>query len=304
MGAALWAFGKSNELFVDECDFWEDGGWACHTTEKTGTALHLDSNDHSIANTVIACTRQGIIIRGGATVVRNAHIYTIGEPRAGKGTPGSGYSYPNGCAYVPGTGLVRFIGCYFDGCPVFIDDAAVVEVTDSLFLFTGGPQFEATYAPIVLTATTSGVQPQGLLITNNLAGGSPILNFSFIRLNESIAEGRFFESVLPLRSVAVHDNSISSWDLDHGGIVLKATRASGVRTYPGPTDTFEVDLMDVLLFRQQRIADVVYSLELPNEADWWTPHALVSASNGLVVVKTQRPVANATIRVRVDQSIN
>lgn len=111
----LWSHGAGNELFIDSCWFREIGAekdvWQCHNgTAKTGTGIWLDNNDHSIANSVVYCALSGMVINGSASVIRNAHVYTMGP-----------YSHPNGCAYVPaGVSFIRFIGCYFDGCPVCV----------------------------------------------------------------------------------------------------------------------------------------------------------------------------------------
>lgn len=79
----------------------------CHSANKTGVALQLDNNNNSISNSVISYCLSGIMIA--------MHTQTAaGTSRRRAST-------------------VRFIDCYFDGGPLYVD-----EVSGALFLFPLG----------------------------------------------------------------------------------------------------------------------------------------------------------------------
>ena len=86
---------------------------------------------------------------------------------------------------------------------------------------------------------------------------------------------------------------------------LRSTRAAAVATAQH-TDTVEVDLSSALLFpRQRTIPQVQYTLEVKDEANTFARHALVPSSRpGVVTVRTEVPLAQATLRVSVDQSLD
>lgn len=260
--------------------------WQCHNgTAKTGTGLHLDNNDHSVANTVVYCSRGGMVINGSAMVVRNAHVYTEGP-----------YSHPNGCAYVPsGVSFIRFVGCYFDGCPIYADDPQDLEVTGSLFLFSSvrGP---CCYYPVVLTPTRPNVTLDGVMVTGNVAGGGPHA-FDMVRLNATLPNSFDHDTS---HNVVVSDNGVSVFDQTRG-VRPTVTRASMTVTASQPTTVFTANLSSILLLHQTSLTGVQYTLEITSPGKAFTAHALTSTSASLVTVETQSPVTGI-LRVVVDQS--
>eukprot|EP01052_Picozoa_sp_SAG31_P036564 SAG31_NODE_4584_length_3117_cov_1.583830_3_plen_346_part_00 len=264
---------------------------------KTGAAIWLDSPDHSVTNTVISCCGQGLVTSAASSVITALHVYTEGEltgPNC-EGSPDdcTTYSYPNGCVHVQSTS-VRMLGCYFDGCPVFVDGGSDIEIADSLFLLP--PGHAHGYNSVVLTPVSKSASLEGLRIINNLGIGSvPTAEYwSFVVLNES--ESKYFDHQW-LTNVNVFGNQ---WPGKSG---LRATKASAVVT-AAHTNTFEANLSDILLFdKQVSIPSVQYSLEVNDSAHTFARHTLVaSARPGIITVRSEFPLDHATLRVSVDQS--
>jgi hypothetical protein len=303
----LWSTGyRGNELYVDMCWFQELHDISrCHEDGlKTGTAIQLDNPDHSVANSVIMCTRTGIVASGrqsavlraggSASVARNVHIYTIGTTE-----------YPFGCAHLAtGTKHFRFLGCYFDGCPVFVDDPDLLTITDSLFLLLEGSG-SANLSTIVLTPTQPLQPVQGLEITGNVVSGvppkyEPLAARPVVLLNETA--GSSFDHHHIVRSV-VERNRWEDWETSHAGLRGVVTRLTETRSFVGPQSRFEFDLAESMLFRE--IYHVTYSLRVWDPADpkaGWVQHRLADVRGAQVVVETLTPVKNVTISVVVEQS--
>lgn len=304
----LWSTGyRGNELYVDMCWFQELHDISrCHENGlKTGIAIQLDNPDHSIANSVIMCTRTGIVASGrqsavlraggSASVARNVHIYTIGTTE-----------YPFGCAHLAsGTKHFRFLGCYFDGCPVFADDPDLLTITESLFLLLEGSG-SPNLSTIVLTPTQPLQPVQGLEITGNVVSGAPpkyepLALRPFVVLNETIS-GNTFDHGHIVRSV-VERNRWEGWESAHAGLRGVVTRLTETRTFVGPQTRFVFDLSDSMLFHE--IYHVTYSLRVSDSADpkaGWVQHRLADVRGTQVTIETLAPVPNVTISVAVDQS--
>eukprot|EP00041_Stephanoeca_diplocostata_P031955 m.1007926 g.1007926 ORF g.1007926 m.1007926 type:complete len:516 (+) comp24057_c0_seq37:343-1890(+) len=288
----LWTYGTGNELFIDSCWFHEyiDNRYCHMTSNKTGTAIHLDNNDHSIANTVVFCSLQGLIINGSATVVRNLHVYTEGIT-----------TYPYGCAHVTaGTTSVRFVGCYFDGCPVFVDNPSDLQISDSFFLLAEGDSSPGL-APIVLTAlpwkSENLIQISGVQIFGNTANGRGS-NYTFVELNETNAKFNHND----IHDTVIDNNVVSIYSQRTYGTRIIGSRASGIQVAANTTE-FVVDLSDKLLFSPTLLSGVTYSLEIPSPDDTFVQHALVSSRGGIVTVRTAHPISSGILRVSVDQSL-
>jgi len=250
---------------VDECWFREyKDATLCHDTSiKTGTAIHLDNNDHSITNCVVFCSLQGVVVNGSATIVSGLHVYTEGITR-----------YPLGAVYVTaGTSYVRLEGCYFDGCPVFADDPQNLIISDSLWLLGEGDSSPGL-SPIVFTRTARMTVMSAVQVVNNVAGGRPENN-SFVKLNESgMEDGRSFDHDTVVE-VVVDNNLISPWDVTQG-MRTASTRAQLTVNYEGPTAVFIADFSHRLLFRPRRLPMVLYSLQLSLGPTVSTAHALIA----------------------------
>ena len=305
----LWSTGyRGNELYVDMCWFQELHDISrCHEVGlKTGTAIQLDNPDHSIANSVIMCTRTGIVASGrqsdmlpaggSASIASNVHIYTIGVTE-----------YPHGCAHLAtGTKHFRFLGCYFDGCPVFVDDPDLLTIADSLFLLIEGSG-SANLSTIVLTPTQPMQPVAGLEITGNLVSGAPpkyepLADRPFVLLNETESSNGTFDHDHVVRSV-VDRNRWEDWESSHAGLRDVVTRLTETRHFVGPQDRFVFDLSEAMLFRE--IYHVTYSLRVWDPTDpkaGWVQHRLADVKGTQVVVETQTPVSNATITVVAEQS--
>ena len=98
----------------------------------------------------------------------------------------------------------RFLGCYFDGCPVFADDPDLLTITDSVFLLLEGSG-SPNLSTIVLTPTQPLQPVQGLEITGNVVSGAPpkyepLALRPFVVLNETIS-GNSFDHGHIVRSV-------------------------------------------------------------------------------------------------------
>ena len=100
--------------------------------------------------------------------------------------------------------------------------------------------------------------------------------------------------------VVVDGNAIEAWDTAHG-VKPAATKATA-KLIGRNTSNFKVDLSLQLLLRQKSIPVVLYTLEIAGEDDIFVPHALVSSQKNTIVVKTQRPITQGTLRVSIDQS--
>lgn len=290
----LHSTGVGNELFASALWFREfpyhgDAEQTCHNASaKTGTAIVLDNNDHSLDNIVIACSKRGLQINGSAIVVRNLHVYVEGE-----------LPYPDGGVWIlPGQQNIRFDSCYFDGCPLFFDNPENVQVANSFFLLIEGDQQEG--GVVVLTAVGANVPVAGLQVAMNQLGGTPRTSpYPFVRLNETA--NNFFNHSAVLNTV-IADNAFTGWMVKHGGLVPSSTRLSAEVLFPEQTADFVVDLSPRLVFARAANPLVTYSLQAAQAGDVFVPHALVNTSSSAVHIRTQRPIAGATLRLLVDQS--
>ena len=293
----LWARGIGNELFVDECWFREHkDARLCHaspnTAVKTGTAIQLDNNDHSVTNSVVACSRQGIVVNGSATVVSGLHVYTEGAT-----------TYPLGCAHVTARAAgVRFEACYFDGCPTYVDAQQEFELSGSLWLLAEGDASPGQ-APLVLTPTGRLTPLQGVLVRDNVVVGGGG-NYSLVLLNESARSNRTFDHDT-LRDVVIEDNTLTSYERGHG-TQSPGTRAATAVTIADPDGSaISVDVGSRLLFKPQRLPMILYSLSLPGSSPP-IAHVLgdsVGANSTVITVRASGGIPGpATLRVWVDVS--
>lgn len=266
----------------------------CHnTTAKTGSAIHLDNNDHSITNTVVSCSLQGVVVNGSCIVVNGLHVYTEGITR-----------YPLGCVWVTaGSTGTRLEASYFDGCPIFTDDPSEFHISGSVWLLGEGMSSPGL-APVVLTPTVQNMPIAEVEILNNLVFGRAG-NYSFVKLNESAPEagGHSFDHD-SVTNVIIEKNTITGFDRARG-VRTASTKAELTVQLASNQSLFLANFSDTLIFKPRRLPMVLYSLQLPAGSEA-VPHALVAAGEGrtnTIQVRTERAVSNATLRVTVDQSL-
>ena len=158
------------------------------------------------------------------------------------------------------------------------------------------------YNPVVITPTAENVRLEGVQIVNNMVSGGDAshANWTFVVLNESNVENRTFAHDA-LHSVNVYGNPISTWAMGQG-VREKSTRATATVTM-NHTDLFEADFTEVLLFTQNKIPQVSYSLEVNDPQNTFARHQLVPSGRPNVVrVRSEVALLQATLRVSVDQS--
>jgi hypothetical protein len=153
----VWGTGAGgHELFIDSCTFAElqfgEPGFNV-SSAKTGVAVWFDMPDSSVTNSVIRCSRVGIVDRGGANYFSGVHVYAT----CSKDAPGP--DDPNVCpAFLGDAPSSRVVGCYFDNSPGVLTSIANQVVTSTLLYGSSG---------LVFAPQTTGAPAHGLLVQGN-----------------------------------------------------------------------------------------------------------------------------------------
>lgn len=153
----LWGTGSGgHELLVDSCFFAEymygEPGYNVSSL-KRGTGVWLDMPDSSVYNSVVRCSRVGVVVRGGGNLLHGVHVYATCSKDGGPG------GVDTAVGLIADGFMARVHGCYWDNSP-----AVATTMYDSTLM---GNVFyglaELVYAPQV-----HGVPARGLIATGNV----------------------------------------------------------------------------------------------------------------------------------------
>ena len=164
--------GASHELMVTTSFFaermWGEPGFD-NIDVLSGTAIWLSSQfyDSQFANSIIRCTRVGIVNMAGANLFLGLHVYATCNK--------------NPDAYNVSVGLVqsawgqtRILASYWDDSPLIITRASEATIKDNLFYGLSG----LIFAPQQLNFSAVGVQIQGNVFTSTgYSGAGPKLHY-------------------------------------------------------------------------------------------------------------------------------
>lgn len=202
------ARGASHELMVSDSFFaeymWGEPGFD-NIDVLQGTAIYLESQfyDSNFYNSIVRCTRVGIVNLAGANLFHGMHVYATCNK--------------NPDAYNVSVGLLqgawsqtRVINCYWDDSPLVMTSPNQITLKDNLFYGLSGLVFAPQHANFV----ASGVFASGNIFTStSYSGRSPQLHYD-------VKNGTVNTSALV--SFVVADNFVSS-----GG---RATRVAATAT--------------------------------------------------------------------------
>jgi hypothetical protein len=291
---------QGHEVHVNRCWIgewgWSENPHSGPASNLTGVAIEVDGQDHWLSDIIIFSGLRGIVLKGGASVLTNTHIYNGGNESA---LEISGHS-------------VRVLGSYFDFNRVVIIDPVAVDVSHSFFL--GGVGIE-------LRSSAHGAPVDGLtLIANQFiigvveehSQGTPLpTKFLTVTLNESA--GAFADP----RSTVIRDSSTPR--ATYGAFVNQSfhprhtiAQQSLMQTCATAPCRWEIDFSDHLVFG--RIESVDYTFEVavgfPTVAvrprDTETPLLVVLETkemiSGTVTVTARQGIGSAALLKSDDNS--
>lgn len=153
----LWgAGGGAHELLVDSCFFAEymfgEPGFNA-SAQKSGTGVWLDMPDSSVYNSVVRCSRVGVVVRGGGNLLHGVHVYATCSKDGGPG------GADTAVGLVADGFMARVHGCYWDNSPVVVTAMYDGTLTGNVFYGLAG----LVYAPQV-----HGMPARGLVATGNV----------------------------------------------------------------------------------------------------------------------------------------
>ena len=164
--------GASHELMVNDCFFaefmWGEPGFDnIDILEATGIYLEKQFYDSNFYNSIIRCTRVGIVNLAGANLFHGMHVYATCNK--------------NPDAYNVSVGLVqgawsqtRIINSYWDDSPLVLTSPNQVTLKDNLFYGLSG----LIIAPSHTNFAASGVLVSGNIFTSTpYSGNSPQLHY-------------------------------------------------------------------------------------------------------------------------------
>lgn len=166
------AHGASHELMVNDCFFaefmWGEPGFD-NIDVLNATAIYLEKQfyDSNFYNSIIRCTRVGIVNLAGANLFHGMHVYATCNK--------------NPDAYNVSVGLLqgaysqtRIINCYWDDSPLVLVSPNQVTLKDNLFYGLSG----LIIAPLYSNFEASGVLASGNIFTSTpYSGNSPQLHY-------------------------------------------------------------------------------------------------------------------------------
>ena len=243
----------------------------------TGTAIETKWSDNIFVNSVIKCSKAGIVLGpgGNENLISGVHFWVACDGHGPSGIIGSDGDVRHAIQLTGGT---RIFNCQFDR-------GNQVVVSNPLNLLISGCTFHGGLAGVYLHAATPHWVMRHVIIRSNLfhlhppsklpSGIWPSGDFSPWFINESDVSDNMFA------------NSSMSW----------GTKASA-KVVAVNTNQFVADLRPQLLLPLVPFMDVSYTLETSGLA----MHGLVNTSGGVVIVETERVVQRGILRVRVDQS--
>ena len=266
-----------DELIVQHSWFSEYDGVIPSGQNATGTAIETEWSDNIFVNSVIKCSKAGIVLGpgGNENLISGMHFWVACDGHGPSGIIGSDGDIRHAIQL---TGGARIFNCQFDR-------GNQVSVSDPLDLLISGCTFHGGLAGVYLHASTPQWVMRHVIIRSNLfhlhppsklpSGIWPSGDFSRSFINESDVSDNMFA------------NSSMSW----------GTKASAMVAATN-TNRFVADLRPQLLLPDVPLTEVSYTLETPGVA----MHGLVNTSGGVVVVHTDKAVQKGILRVRVDQS--
>jgi hypothetical protein len=190
------AHGASHELLVTGCFFaefmWGEPGFN-NVAAQTGTALFLASQfyDSNFYDSIIRCTRVGVVNMAGANLFHGVHIYSTCNKDPSGGNVSVGFI---NAAW----GQTRVSNCYFDDSPLVILHPSEITLKDNLFYGLSG---------LVVAPTAHNMSAQGVLVAGNVftqtpySGGGPTLHYD--TSNGTVDAAALLDCVVADNSVAV-----------------------------------------------------------------------------------------------------
>jgi hypothetical protein len=276
------AAGKSNELFVLDSEFaeymWSEKGFN-DTAAQTGTGVEMRFYDSHFYNTIIRCTRVGVVDSAGSNLYHGVHIYSTCNKDPGGANVAVGM-------LLSGEGT-RVHACNFDDSPLVV--TALVDQLIQGNIFYGLANL--TLAPDARSAPLSRA-----IVTGNAFRGTPYAPAPAAHF-DARASGALPPAAL--RGLNVADNSFSNASVARATRVALALRvtlpAAPARPCPLAAPVL-VDAAARLLFAPPppappvtQWAAVAGSLALlgapPGEAGAW---AVVGEAGGVLSVSAWR----------------
>ena len=247
-----------------------------NSKDTTGTGIEQFGYDSYIDNTIVFSSKIGVKLTHGSTILRGVHTWNLATSLGG-----------TGILITKQATSVRLIGCYLDFNDLILESPKQISIFETFFLGGG---------TIVLKANKTNDEIIGLVISDsqyNDASGTPT-----ITLNEN--GNNKFTSVLNMvvKNTMIQENAF----------VIKSSSAMRSLSLINSTQWF-FNFSDVLLFDAQNIGIqwVDYTFVLDNSIN--------GDSNGIVKHMVRKPVGltvtvqtnvacNATVHMRVDQSVH
>jgi hypothetical protein len=164
-----------------------------------GTGISLQSSDSSVVDSVIFCTKLGLLVTAGNSIIENVHIFSTGHHTYSTAVddPVRMVWWPFGGAYIRSHDT-RLTGVYFDDCILTIDNPSNVVVRDGLWMLgantvTGGLIVRAIASP------SQTPHLEGLVVKGNYLTGAPSFKTSsekyageaFVLVDSGKATGEF-----------------------------------------------------------------------------------------------------------------
>eukprot|EP00039_Didymoeca_costata_P014245 m.228217 g.228217 ORF g.228217 m.228217 type:complete len:514 (+) comp15976_c1_seq20:160-1701(+) len=293
-----------HELYIDESYFSQDVFGCPEGNKGNGTGIVLDQADASVVNSVILCTKLGIHVNGGNTILENIHIYSSGHYKYGLNQENP--IFPFGAVWAHYSRGLKIISCYFDDTIVVLDNPTDVVVANSNWL-VGMWNYEACV--ILRPIQPRGTDPpklQGLHITNSYIKSAPSYNKSmtsgkqFVYLDEM--QGKFDNS-------SVTDVDISGNIFSLPGITNYrrfSTKTTMSKTVEPSTTNVTFDFSSTFVFPSlmNNIQCTVVWLQAPSSGIKSPEHSVFRVPNTLqvVVVFSAPSDASAQVTVFADQS--
>ena len=156
----LWGVG-GHELLVDggffaEYEFGEPGYNV--SALKSGIGVWLDMPDSSVYNSVVRCSRVGVVVRGGGNLLHGVHVYATCSKDGGPG------GADTAVALVADGFMARVHGCYWDNSPLVVTAMYHATLIGNVFYGLAG----LVYAPQL-----PGIPARSLVATGNVFTSTP-----------------------------------------------------------------------------------------------------------------------------------
>ena len=243
---------------------------------SVATGIELFGYDSYIDNSIVFSSKIGVKISKSSTILRGVHTWNLATSLGG-----------TGILLEREATNIRLIGCYLDFNNLVLTRPHDVSVFETFFLGGG---------TILLRANETNDEIRGLTISDseyNDAGGTPT-----IMLDES--NGNKFTSVI--------DMYVKGTMIQENAFVVKSNAASKSLSLVDSTQWF-FNFSDVLLFDEENIGIqwVEYTFVLDNDNDdnnGGIVKHMARKPVGLTVTVESSVACNATVYIKVDQSIH